>query len=84
MSNVTSLDAHKTKLNAPDADQVYVDDDGVKWFKFGVDYTDQRARTMSFPIWATSLEDAQERLSLIKDNSRIYGQIICDNINLHD
>lgn len=79
MENVTNIEAFKHKANAPDEEQTYVDEGGVKWFKYGVDYKDQRGARMSFYIWATSLEDANERLESIKANACVYGQIISEN-----
>lgn len=76
MSNVLDLNARLAKANAPDSNQTYVDGDGVTWLKFGVEYKDQRGRTMTFDIWATSSEDAGERLQLIKENGKVYGQIL--------
>lgn len=75
---VVDLAAYKEKLNAPDADQVYVDADGVSWFKFGIEYTDGRGKTMTSDLWALSLDDAHDRLALLKDNGRVYGQIVSE------
>lgn len=61
----------------PDSEQTYTDDNGVKWFKYGVEYTDQRGRTMTFHIWAMSFADAERRLNQIANNGRVYGQIYC-------
>ncbi|AAN55685.1 Mu phage uncharacterized protein [Shewanella oneidensis MR-1] len=61
----------------PDSEQTYTDDNGVKWFKYGVEYTDQRGRTMTFDIWALSFADADRHLNQIANNGRVYGQIYC-------
>lgn len=62
----------------PDSEQTYTDANGVKWFKYGVEYTDQRGRTMSFHIWAMSFADADRRLNQIANTGRVYGQIYCE------
>lgn len=59
----------------PDSEQTYTDANGVKWFKYGVEYTDQRGRTMSFELWAKSFADADRRLEQIANNGRVSGQI---------
>ncbi len=80
--NVVDLTARRDKLNGPDADLVYMDDDGVLWYKYGVEYKDQRGKTMTFHLWAQSFDDAKARLQLLGENGWVYGQIISDNIPL--
>ncbi|CAD6366712.1 hypothetical protein SHEWT2_01193 [Shewanella hafniensis] len=62
----------------PDSEQVFIDAQGVKWFKYGVEYIDGRSKTMSFHIWATSFDDANHRLKLIGNSGRVYGQVFCE------
>lgn len=80
IANITSLAAYRDKKNGPDADLVCVDDGGVEWFTYGVDYKDKDGKRLSFHIWATSMSDAKERVAAIKDNAALYGQILADNL----
>lgn len=80
--NVVSIDGFKAKQNAPDANLVFMDDNGAMWFTYGVDYIDAEGRKMSFHFWAKSFADANERLAQIKINGCVYGQILSDNIPL--
>lgn len=80
--NVVSFDGFKAKQNAPDANLVFMDDNGAMWFTYGVDYIDTEGRKMSFHFWAKSFADANERLAQIKINGCVYGQILSDNIPL--
>ena len=65
-----------SKLNGPDADCVWTDMNGIKWYKFDCSYDFEKP--YSFTIWATSMENAKERLSAIQSNGRVDGQVLSE------
>jgi len=50
--------------------------DGLPYYKFGVEYLMPDGTEWSFDIWATTWEEADLRLKMIKDTGRINGQTI--------
>lgn len=50
--------------------------DGLIYYKFGVEYLMPNGTEWSFDIWATTWEEADLRLKMIKDSGRINGQTI--------
>lgn len=52
-----------------------VDDDGVEWFVFLVDY-EHDGKQMTYRIWATSWEDAENRLASIAKRSTVVGRLL--------
>ena len=50
--------------------------DGLPYYKFGVEYLMPDGTEWSFDIWATTWEEADLRLKMIKDTARINGQTL--------
>lgn len=66
------------KRHGPDAEFVVWDERGVKWFKFTCQYTDAYSDgqdEFSFEIWALDAEDADRRMTLIRQTGKVDGQL---------
>jgi len=79
-NNVTSISDFSAKKNAPDPQCTFIDDDNITWFEYTYSYKDERQRKMSFTLWATSVNDAKERLASLKANAQLDGQLISKDI----
>lgn len=73
--SIIDLNEELKKRNGADSEHVYVDADGVKWFKYLCDY-EHNKKKLSFFIWATSLDDADDKLYAIIDSGEIVGQVL--------
>ena len=62
------------KRHGPDAEFVVRDEKGVKWFKFTCSYKDG-VDDLGFEIWALDAEDAQRRMTLIRQTGKVDGQL---------
>lgn len=69
-------------LNAPDAEHIYVDDNGNKWQRFSISFRHEsvveskREQSFSFDIWALDHEDAERRLESIRQNAKVDGGVM--------
>lgn len=50
--------------------------DGLTYYKFGVEYLMPNGKEFGFDIWATTWDEADLRLKMIKETGRINGQTI--------
>jgi hypothetical protein len=76
MSDIIDFTKEHDKRHGPDSEHVYIDGAGVKWFKFSCTY--KSLTDMSFYIWATSFEDAEDRLEKIKNTAVVDGQVYAE------
>lgn len=63
------------RASKPDAENVFIDGDGVSWFKFTCTYVDNRGAEMGFTIWALDHSDADIRINTIKQSAKVDGQL---------
>ncbi|QDV34987.1 hypothetical protein [Tautonia plasticadhaerens] len=79
MSNAVELTKERI-VRQTDADCVFTDGYGVRWFKYEFKYPHRRPEgslaDFAFDIWATSDQDAAERLASIKASAKIQGRIV--------
>lgn len=54
----------------------WVDEEGVLWNRYIVDYTDARGTVMSMYVYATSEEDAADRLKAIAETGEVTGVLL--------
>lgn len=82
---VTDLSAERQKREEqPDSEFRRVDDQGVEWFCFVVDFLVPQALgggSWSFRIWARDFKDAQARVEAIKATATLGGQLYAE---IHD
>lgn len=74
MSDPIDFQNAHDKKHGPDAEFVYQDDRGQRWFKFTCSYKDEQDE-YSFEIWALNAEDAQRRMVLISQSGKVGGQL---------
>jgi len=60
--------------DVPDAEQCFVDHNGVEWFKFLCEYAHD-GDEWSFEIWAMHREDAAARLLSMAATAKVTGQV---------
>lgn len=78
MGLITDINKYRKNRNLPDAEFVFVDANGVTWYRFTAIYTDNKGSEMSFGFWALNHDDAKERLNAIKNNAFIFGQVYAE------
>lgn len=61
--------------NAPDADCVWVDPQGVEWLKFAIAFTDGE-REYAFNIWARDFDHAEQCSKSIRATAELKGQVL--------
>ncbi len=74
MTNIVDLDEIRNK---PDADCVWADEGGVKWFKFSAEFFHD-GKNWGFFIWARDFTDAESRIQSIKATVALGGQIFSE------
>lgn len=81
VSEPTDLNQYRERRAASDIspDLTYVDDDGIPWYQYAVEYTDARGARMEVTLWATSFEDAEQRLTAMRDTGSVVG-VLCAEI----
>ena len=72
MDNV--LDFKPKHADNSEIPPVYVGDDGTRWYEYMLTYRFNN-QEYCFEIWATSDEDARQRLNTIKSNVKMAGKI---------
>ena len=78
MGKVIDINDFRKKIadtEFPYSMHVCTDDDGVAWYEFSCSYTDQSGKKFSFEIWAKNQIDAENRISCIRGNAVVDGQI---------
>lgn len=72
--NIVSLAKVRADREGPDAAHRWTDEAGVEWFEFECEYLDGD-RSFCFRIWATSFDDADRRVGLIKQTAFAADQV---------
>jgi hypothetical protein len=81
MADIVDLEGKRSERDV-NPRLVYIDADGTRWYKFGVDYTwETPERTSSFVVYlfATSAAEAEKRLEALKRTGRMVG-MVCEEI----
>lgn len=58
----------------PDAPHRYIDEEGVEWFQFCVDF-EFDGSGWGFEIWAKDFADAEARVASLRENAKLGGQL---------
>lgn len=68
--------------NAPEADMVFVDHEGVEWFKYSIDYIRKTPTkdksTWTIYFWALSFDDAEETAKQIRESVSEPQQVMAE------
>lgn len=77
MNNPTDINEYRKRLASEDELKAgFVDSKGVLWNRYLVDYMDDNQKTMGVEIWATSFEDAQDRIQAVGANGYVVGVLL--------
>jgi len=79
-ADIIDISAEREKKNGPDIKHVYIDASGVKWFEYACEFNFGN-KEYAFNLWATSIDDCEERLDAIKKSGAVSGQILCEQPN---
>ena len=75
MPDVIDLNEKRNARELPDPEFAMKDGFGRALYTFGVEYHMDNA-TWSFNLWAYSFEDAERRVAAIREDGKVYGQIM--------
>jgi len=75
MTNIIDFQEMLLKKDGVDKSSEYTDDSGVVWGKYTCAFTHKNIK-FAFEIWATSFDDADDKICAIIDNGEVVGRIL--------
>lgn len=75
MSDIIDLSEKRNEREKPDEEFVRKDDFGRPLYTFGVEYH-MDGGLWSFHLWAYDWDDAERRVAAIREDGKVFGQIM--------
>lgn len=75
MADIVDLGERRAEMNRPDADCVRIDGFGKPLYRFALGYMMDGKAWAGPEIWAYSFEDAEARVTAMRDGLVLVGQI---------
>jgi hypothetical protein len=75
MPDVTDLQAYKNSKMEPDPEFVKTDEFGRKLYTFSYEFDHSDGKRYGFEIWAYDFEDAEAKMTSIRESGRIIGML---------